>query len=500
MSEKKKVTPVTQNEKIMTKYDLKMQRRKEEAAKAKKEELKGTIIGIVLVVALAAFVASFPIRSWYAVNGKYIKVGGEKVTQVEFAFQYNQVKQNYIQQMGSFLSMLGITDVSTMENQMYSDTLTYGDYFASMAAENIKTNRGVMAKAKAEGFTYDAAPELQTLKTQLTTIAKEAGVTLDAYLASIYGSLATWNRLEPYFAENITLAGFYTWFTENNIPSEDDLNAEYEANKDDYDCVDYHLSFVKAELPTTAPDGKVEKDADGKEIPYEPTEEEIAKAMAAAKKEAEKLEKTVAKDGDEYIGKRKTAVGTWYQEFLFDASRKPGDTAVIEDANNDRYLIVSFDKRYKDEAPTHDVRMIYSTATTAQTILNEWKAGKATEESFISLVQAYDENGSASVGGLYSGITASYFGEEVGKWLAEERKAGDTTAITTEDGSNFVVYYVAEGDSSWKVDAESLLVENRLTAFMEEAVKGVEIEDPRGKLAYLTVESTVSEESSEAAE
>ena len=33
-----------------------------------------------------------------------------------------------------------------------------------------------------------------------------------------------------------------------------------------------------------------------------------------------------------------------------------------------------------------------------------------------------------------------------------------------------------------------------------EAVKGVEIEDPRGKLAYLTVESTVSEESSEAAE
>lgn len=77
-SEKKNVTPVTEKEKTMTKYDLKMQHRKEEAAKAKRDEIKGTIIGIALVVALAAFVASFPIRSWLSVNGSYIKVGGKR--------------------------------------------------------------------------------------------------------------------------------------------------------------------------------------------------------------------------------------------------------------------------------------------------------------------------------------------------------------------------------------------------------------------------------------
>ena len=58
MSEKKNAVNTAETEKVMTKYDLKMQRRKEEAAKAKKEELKGLIIGIVLVAALPAFVLS----------------------------------------------------------------------------------------------------------------------------------------------------------------------------------------------------------------------------------------------------------------------------------------------------------------------------------------------------------------------------------------------------------------------------------------------------------
>ena len=83
MSDKKKVTKVTENEKVMTKYDLKMQKRKEQAAKDKIEEIKGIVIGVVLLVALAAFVISFPIRNWSAVNGTYIKVNGEKITPVE---------------------------------------------------------------------------------------------------------------------------------------------------------------------------------------------------------------------------------------------------------------------------------------------------------------------------------------------------------------------------------------------------------------------------------
>ena len=174
MSDKKNVVKTAENEKVMTKYDLKMQRRKEEAQKARREEIKGLIIGIVLVVALAAFVLSFPIRSYLAVNGQYIKVGGEKVTKVEFDMQYNVSKNTYIQQMGYYLSMFGMTDTSTLEYQAYDDNMTFGDYFAQMAAEGLVEQRGLTAKAEEAGFTYDTTEDLEAMKASLEAAAAEA--------------------------------------------------------------------------------------------------------------------------------------------------------------------------------------------------------------------------------------------------------------------------------------------------------------------------------------
>jgi len=489
MSEKKNVAPATENEKVMTKYDLKMQRRKEEAAKAKRDEVKGTIIGIALVVALAAFVASFPIRSWLSVNGSYIKVGGQKVTQAEFSFQYNVAKTTYLQQMGSYLSMMGITDTNTIDYQMYSDTLTFGDYFEQMAAENIASNRGIMAKAKEAGFTYDVSEDVAEMKANMEEEAKAQGVTLEAFLQENYGPLATWKRLEPFFEENMYVSAYYAQVAKELEPTAEELDAAYEAGKNDYDCVDYHLTTIKAELPTTAPDGTVEKDEEGNEIPYEPTEEEVAAAMKEAKKEADKAVKTVTKDGVENLGKKYSSINTKIRDFLFEEERKVGDTTIVEDTNANRYLVVSFDGRYKDEAPTYDYRLIFSSTTDAQTILDEWKAGEATEESFQELVEKYDEMGSAAFGGIYSGMTADIFGEEVQAWIEGDRTAGDTTAITKE-GENplhYVVYYVGENEVQWKLDAESNLLSERLAAFMEEAMADIKIEDPKGNLAYLKI-------------
>lgn len=497
MSDKKNVAKVTENEKVMTKYDRKIQRRKEEAAKAKKEERKGTIIGIALVAALAIFILSFPIRTWIAVNGTYIKVGGEKVTRVEFDFNYTSVKSNYINQVGPYLSMLGIADTSTLEYQMYNDTMTYGDYFAQMTAENIASNKGLKAKAMEAGFTYDTTEDCAELKSNLEEAAAENSLSLKAFLTANYGSLATWDRIKPYFEESLYISAYYAKLVEELAPSEEEIKAEYERDKASYDCVDYRMTIVEAELPTTAPDGTVEKDKDGNVIAYEPTKEEIEAAMKEAKKAAQEAEKTVAKDGEEYLAERASSVKSLVKEFLFDESRKSGDTAIVEDTSYNRYLVVSFDKRYRDESDTYDVRMIYSTATKAQTILDEWKAGEATEESFQQLVAKYDEAGGASTGGLYSGVTASYFGTDFAEWFEAKRAAGDTTAVSTEDGSNYVLYYVGENEVAWKLEAENVLLEAALTAFMEEAAAEMEIEDPKGKLAYLHAEVQASSDAAD---
>lgn len=497
MSDKKNVTKVTENEKVITNYDRKIQRRKEEAAKAKREELQGLIIGIVLVVALAAFVLSFPIRSYLAVNEQFVKIGGEKVTRVEFEMQYNVSMNTYIEQMGPYLSMFGMTDLSTLEYEAYSDTMTFGDYFAQRAAETLVQQKGLIAKAKEAGFEYDASEDLEAMKADMEAAALEEGVSFDEYVSSMYGSLATWSRIKPYVEKSMYATAYYNKVMEDNMPTEEEIQAEYEANKDVYESVDYRMTIVEAELPTTAPDGTVQKDEEGNEIAYEPTEEEIAAAMKEAYKKAQEAEKTVAKDGTEYTGVRLDSASTYLSEFLADENRKAGDTTIVELSSSNRYWVVAFEDRYLDEAPTYDMRIIYTATTDPQPVLDEWKAGEATEETFVELVAKYDASGMASSGGYYSGLEASVLGDQIEEWLLGERAAGDTIAVTLDTEEGYVLYYLGENDPVWKLDVTSVLLSADLTAFMEEAVEGIEIEDKKEKLVYLHVEEeAASEESS----
>ena len=148
-------------EKVMTKYDLKMQRRKEEKERAEKSRRRDNILGVVIVAALVCLVASFPIRNYLTVHGSYVKVNGEDVSKVEFDYNYNVAVSNYLSQYAYYLYMMGIDPTSDFTSQMYSDTLTWGDYFQQMAVENMIRNKSLLAAAKAEGFAYDTAEDVQ---------------------------------------------------------------------------------------------------------------------------------------------------------------------------------------------------------------------------------------------------------------------------------------------------------------------------------------------------
>ena len=92
----KKEVQNTEKEKVMTKYDLKVQRREAEKAKAERDKKISTVVGIIVVAALVCLVASFPVRTYLAVNETYVKVNGENVSRVEFDYNYNVAANNYI--------------------------------------------------------------------------------------------------------------------------------------------------------------------------------------------------------------------------------------------------------------------------------------------------------------------------------------------------------------------------------------------------------------------
>lgn len=515
MSKNEKVTENKEQkeqteQKVMTKYDRKVQKRKEEKEKEKKEERISTTVGIVFLVALVCLVASFPIRTYLATHETYVVINGEKVNKVEFDYVYNTSKNNYITQYGSYLSYFGLDTSKDLSTQMYSDTLTWQDYFEQNAVESLKQNKALMAEAKAAGFTYDTTDEYNTFKETIKTSAAAAGVSDKEYVRSIYGSYATMGRIEGYVKNDMVMNAYYQKLQEDNAPSDDEIQSYYEENKATYDSVDYRLTTIEADLPTEpteladpveetaadttgTTDGTAAADST-QDTAYQPSDAEIAKAMDDAKVLADDAEQTVAKDGEAHENEKKSSVNYMISDWLFDDARKAGDTTVITNDNSHCYYVVAFEKRYLDETPSADVRVIIPTEDkTGEEILEEWKNGAATEDSFAELCKKYTQDTSAvENGGLFEQVTKTGMTEELSNWIFDSsRQAGDTVAITVSD-STYVLYYIGQDQPEWKINIKNTLVSDTMSQHMQDITADVTVEDPKGKLNYLKVQAEES--------
>ena len=512
MSKNEKVTENKEQteQKVMTKYDRKVQKRKEEKEKEKKEERISTAIGIVVLVALVCLVASFPIRTYLATHETYVVVNGEAVNKVEFDYQYNLTKNNYITQYGSYLTYFGLDTSKDLSTQMYSDTLTWQDYFEQNAVESLKQNKALMAEAKAAGFTYDTTDEYNTFKETIKTSAASAGISEKEYVRSIYGSYATMGRIEEYVKNDMVMNAYYQKLQEDNAPSDDEIQSYYEENKATYDSVDYRLTTIEADLPTEpteladpveetaadttgTTDGTAATDST-QDTAYQPSDAEIAKAMEDAKVLADDAEQTVAKDGEAHENEKKSSVNYLISDWLFDDARKAGDTTVITNDNSHCYYAVAFEKRYLDETPSADVRVIIPTEDkTGEEILEEWKNGAATEDSFAELCKKYTQDTSAvENGGLFEQVTKTGMTEELSNWIFDtSRQAGDTVAITVSD-TTYVLYYIGQDQPEWKINIKNTLVSDTMSQHVQDITADVTVEDPKGKLNYLKVQAEES--------
>ena len=475
-------------EKIVTRYDRRMQRRKEQKQKELRDKRMGQIIGAVLAVALVCVVASFPIRTWMNLNGTYIQVNGDKVTKVEYDYNYNLVSNSFISQYyTTYLYYFGVDLSGDLSKQMYSDTLTWKDHFDELTVERLAQNKSMMKEAKEAGFAHDTDQEYADFMEDLKDAAETEGMSLKNYIQQMYGAYATESRIKPYVEEGIYLSAYNGEVLEERYaPSDEEIQEYYESNKANYDSVDYYLHTVNAELPTEPTeladpvdeneDGEEGSDGEdgsaGEETPYQPSEAEIAAAMEAAKNAAEAVEKKVETVGELNTNMKKASITYSLQSWLFDEERKAGDTTVIEDATSHRYYVLGFEDRYLDKARSADARILM-TKEDGQAVLDEWKNGAATEESFAEICDKYrDPAVSTAKGGLYEALVSGNMEEELKVWVFDEgRKAGDTAVITPEGSEyTYVVYYIAPNEEEWYLSIRQTLLNERLTEYMGQVV------------------------------
>lgn len=103
----------------------------------------------------------------------------------------------------------------------------------------------------------------------------------------------------------------------------------------------------------------------------------------------------------------------------------------------------------------------------AEQILNEWKSGAATEDSFAELVATYtDDSGSATTGGLYEdvNIDASYV-TNFKTWASDAaRVTGDTDIVETEYG--YHIMYFVSGEEYWLIVTQEQLLSERIESML----------------------------------
>ena len=506
---KKQKNTAETKEPVLTRYDLKMQRRKEQKLKEERDKRIASAVGILLLIALVCWVLSFPIRSWLTVHGTYVVVADEKVSRVEFDYNYYTALNNYISANGYFLSMMGLDLSGDLSNQMYSETLTWQDYFEEMAVNNLRTGIAMRRDMEAAGFIYDESKDYDDFIAALKQAAAETGHSFKEYIKEFYGPYATLGRVKGYIKENLKTSAYLDAVAKENAPSEDEIQAYYEENRDSFDRVDYHMLTVVAELPTEPTEladpvdeetGETVSD-ETEETAYEPSQAEIDAAMLLAKAEAEELQNTVATDGETYTNMALSSVNYNISGWISDNERKKGDTTVIEDSYNNCYYVVSFDGRYIDPTLSVNVRAVLTEDGNGQQILDEWSAGEATEDSFAALADKYNNTLYISAkGGLLEGVDTGSLEAGLSGWLTDDARVyGDTTVYTTSDGvMTYVFYYIEKGDPMWKVDIRNILSDDFKTEYVSSLTEGLTVEDPHHNLRYLEVRA--QEEAAAAAE
>lgn len=336
------------NEKNMTNYDRKVLAREEAAKREKKKNLLYAVSAIAIVACIAALLIIVPLLKKKA-NSEYFKINNEAISVSEFNFHFT----NLVNSNMTLLSYLGITDAQDLHDSVYNTETgaTWADFFADRAAQTIRENKALLADAKAKNIDLDITDEYTTYMDQLKTAAQTAEMDLDSYLASYYG--ATEKQLKNIIKDYLAATLYTEELTKTHAASDEEAQAEYDANKKDYDSVDYRMLEFAADINETS------------------SEEEIKGAMETAKTRAqEMLTKVQAGEDfetlcityapeerrDKYADSEtdlslvEAASSTYpYQPFndwLFEADRKGGDSTLYTDDTNNAHYVVLFEKRY----------------------------------------------------------------------------------------------------------------------------------------------------------
>ena len=443
------------------------------AQEEKHSNVKYAVVGALSVV-LVAFLLVWN-TGIIQRNAAAVTVDGEKYSAADVQYYLRSLMlQNGISSTSSLKSM---TMNSTTGETMY-------DYLKSQAVERLVTCAALDKQAAEEGFTMsdDTQTEVDDQLKQLEEQWVSAGYqSRDAFIRANYGPYMTYDRLVELFTRDMLVNEYATQFSDSLSYSDADYEQYYQENANTLDEYTITQFVFNATVDTV--------DADGNTI--EMTDDEKAAALDQAKTEkqaqAQELQSKLEAGEDpaqlaqEYadqltgdpsisqVMSGSSVASASYAQWAQDTARQNGDVTLSEyDAGPSSYYyyVVRFEGRARNDENTATVRHIlvaaeqdegaseptedqYAAAKTkAEELLEQWKSGPATQESFAELAKANSaDTGSAADGGLITDIySGSGYVSTFTDWALDAARQPGDTGIVQNTGSSVkgwhIMYFV----------------------------------------------------------
>ncbi len=477
-----------------------------EEKKAKTRRTVYIILGVIAALLIAALLIWN--SGFFQRHATAATVGDEKYTVSDLSYYYYLIANNTASTARAYAQYgidMGYDPDLSAADQMYDEDTTYEEYFRQAASDNLQTVALLCTEAEKAGYTLsgDGQASIDDTLSQIEQYSSQYGYSTPAYLKLLYGPYMTQSTFLRQLT-NSTLAGEYqTYYTDSLSYTDEDLEAYYKENAAALDTYDYRYCYISGTAESTT-------DASGNTV--EPTEEEETAAMEAAKAQADELIARYQAGEEfnalaaEYLSAPESYSDTEYNHmtdklgseissyafgsWLMDDARQTGDIGAVEASGSGYYVVVLLGRERLDNTyQSVDVRHILVKAETneaaegsteevlpteaqladayaeAQRLLEEWKSGAATSESFAQLANLNsDDTGSNTNGGLYEGVERGTMIDSFNDWIfTPGRKAGDTGIVVNTDGTTddvrgyHVMYFEAPGQVRWKYQAESAL-------------------------------------------
>lgn len=485
--------------------------------------IKSAVCIVIVIALLVAYVATGTVRKGFiaslslpaqTLTGVTVSNGDQKAKvkvstyNFYYASTYNSLKsqQEQYEQYGLDMSQLGL-DVDFTEKlskQTYTDKetnkeMTWAEHLDEMVLDAIEsTYTYYLAAVEANGgeepeITQDQKDQLEETIKSYTETANQYGYTLSGYLVRAMGKGVTekvfrTESIRQYIATNYKTE--LTTDVESKEYTADDVNKYKDEHTADLLAVD--IKLFEADSEDNAKAFKDELKADGSNFAelaakYSTddfnkkayTEDGFTTELGVTKAVLQSKQVAIAtadphehEEGEEHSDdEEQTYSGL---DWLFSADRKAGDIyqhstsvvyvitpAAITNAEtvNVRHILIApetADDASVTDATDEQWKAAYSKA---EEILNNWKSGDATEDSFAELAKENTtDTGSQDNGGLYENVIPGQMVNPFSAWCFETgRKAGDTAIVRSAYGYHIMYYVGITGEKVWEYNAKQAL-------------------------------------------